>query len=229
MTQDFETNKKRIERLGLTCNLTDDDGKIHYFQDGHEFVEIGGIKWATCNVGAERESDKGLYFQWGDIQGYTIDQVGNDKGKKFFGWADYMYGNDVMNKYNPIDGKRVLEASDDAARFHMGGSWRMPTVDDFRILLANTTNKWVINYKRTGVIGRVFTSKIDSSKTLFFPACGCCSNGSRKHMGIIGFYWSSSLNSSSAVFGGRFFFDSRDCNVYHSYRFGGFPVRGVVG
>ena len=52
---------------------------------GHEYVEIAGIKWATCNIGANSITDYGLYFQWGDTQGYTADQVGSGEGKKFFG------------------------------------------------------------------------------------------------------------------------------------------------
>ena len=33
---------------------------------GHDYVEIGGIKWATVNIGAESATDTGIYFQWGD-------------------------------------------------------------------------------------------------------------------------------------------------------------------
>lgn len=30
-----------------------------------EYVEIGGVKWATKNLGAEKETDYGYYFAWG--------------------------------------------------------------------------------------------------------------------------------------------------------------------
>ena len=30
-----------------------------------------GLKWANMNIGAEKETDYGLYFQWGDTIGYT--------------------------------------------------------------------------------------------------------------------------------------------------------------
>lgn len=29
---------------------------------GHEYVEIGGVKWATMNVGASSITDTGQYF-----------------------------------------------------------------------------------------------------------------------------------------------------------------------
>jgi hypothetical protein len=228
MIQDFEINKKRVERLRLTCNLIDNDGKIHHFQDGYEYVEIGGIKWATCNVGAEKETDSGLYFQWGDVQGYTADQVGKGDGEKFFDWKDYKYCNDgIMTKYNSTDGKTVLEPSDDAARFHMGSSWRMPTEKDFEALLASTTNKWVFNYKGSGVNGRLFTSKVDSFKTLFFPACGGCVSGSVDYVRSYGFYWSNSLPSSRVVYGHNLYFDGGNCFVGSSSWVYGFSVRGV--
>jgi len=38
---------------------------------GHDYIEINGIKWATVDIGADSPTDAGLYFQWGDTQGYT--------------------------------------------------------------------------------------------------------------------------------------------------------------
>ena len=37
----------------------------------YEYVDLGlpsGLKWAKCNVGAEKETDYGYYFQWGEIE-----------------------------------------------------------------------------------------------------------------------------------------------------------------
>lgn len=50
--------------------------------NGYEYVDLGlpsGTLWATCNVGASKPSDYGLYFQWGDTIGYPKDQIGKDK------------------------------------------------------------------------------------------------------------------------------------------------------
>jgi hypothetical protein len=74
------------------------EGDVHYNPyvdpyNGHAYVEIGGLKWATMNVGANSITDYGLYFQWGDTQGYTASQVGSGEGQKAFTWADYKYGN----------------------------------------------------------------------------------------------------------------------------------------
>lgn len=37
-------------------------------------IDLGlpsGLKWANMNIGAEKETDYGLYFQWGNTVGYT--------------------------------------------------------------------------------------------------------------------------------------------------------------
>lgn len=155
------------------------------------------------NVGANSVTDTGLYFQWGDTQGYTADQVGNGSGQKYFGWGDYKYATNAqqysadMTKYNSTDGKTVLDASDDAVTAAWGGSWRMPTNAEFQALGAAVNTEWVSDYQGSGVAGLVLTDKTDSSKTLFFPACGFCKNGSVYSVGSYGYYRSSSLHKSN--------------------------------
>ena len=141
---DYETAESGLVKPNVSyCR---DNKDVHYNPyvdpyNGHEYVEIGGLKWATMNIGANSITDTGLYFQWGDTQGYTAEQVGSGEGQKYFGWADYKYGNGTsspgatgMTKYNATDGKTVLEASDDAAVANWGGSWRMPTTAEFQAL-----------------------------------------------------------------------------------------------
>ena len=48
-----------------------------------EYIDLGlpsGLLWAKCNVGATTEDEAGLYFQWGDIKGYTKEEI--EAGKK---------------------------------------------------------------------------------------------------------------------------------------------------
>ena len=43
----------------------------------YEYVDLGlpsGLKWAKCNVGAEKETDYGYYFQWGSTEPNTSDE-----------------------------------------------------------------------------------------------------------------------------------------------------------
>lgn len=220
-------------------SLTKNDGDIHYFYDpyaSHNYVNIGGVRWATMNVGATAVTDTGLYFQWGDTSGYTAAQVGSGRGKKYFGWADYKYGNGTsspgntgMTKYNATDNMTVLRNEDNSAYAGFGGLWRMPTTEEF-VALGNAVNTaWTASYQGSGVAGLVCTDKTDSSKVLFFPAAGYCLNGSVDDVGSDAAYWSSSLLSNNMQLAYGLFFDSGDTFWdSYDYRYGGFPVRPVM-
>lgn len=54
----------------------------------------------------------------------------------------------------------------------------MPTTDEYAALGAAINTVWTTDYQGSGVAGLVCTDKTDSSKTLFFPACGRCNDGS---------------------------------------------------
>ena len=227
MSTSIEKTIQRIKRFSLTCTLND-NGHLRYFHNGHEFVEIGGMKWATCNVGATKPTDNGLYFAWGETRGFTAEQVRN--GERRFVWDDYKYENyDSLTKYNDTDKKTVLESIDDAATFNMGIGWRTPTKHEFQSLLYSTTSKWVTNYKGSGVNGRLFIDKNDKSKQLFFPPAGFCYNGSVFGVGDEGRYWWSSLLTRSLKCAFYLYFYSGDTYWadYH-YRYYGSAIRGVV-
>ena len=203
LTSEYETAKSGGALITPNVSLINEDNSVRYLPElndpynGHEYVEIGGLKWATMNIGASQPSDYGLYFAWGDTQGYTAEQVGSGEGQKYFGWADYKYGNGAssqdatgMTKYNEADGKTILEAADDAAVVNWGGSWRMPTTAELQALGAAVNTTWT---QVNNVYGILCTDKTDESKTLFFPAAGHCANGRVVNVGSNGVYWSSSL------------------------------------
>ncbi len=216
---------ERIKRFKLTCTLND-NGVERHFHCGHEYVEIGGVKWATCNVGAENETDYGKYFAWGEVNGYTADEVRN--GVKSFSWEDYEFGYDA-SKYNETDDKAVLDIIDDAVTVNMGSGWRMPTREEFIVLGKATISKWVTNYKCNGVNGFILTDKKDPSKKLFIPACGFCSNGGVISVGSYGYYWSSSIYSNNVQYARCICFNYGYVGLQHYYfRFLGFHVRGVI-
>ena len=236
-TSEFATFSATTDFGRPHVSLIKDDSKIHYFEDpykGHEYVEIGGLKWATMNIGASKPSDCGLYFAWGDTQGYTAEQAGSGEGKKYFGWADYKYGDGTsspgttgMAKYKYTDGLTTLEASDDAAVANWGGSWRMPTTDDFQTLGAAVNTEWT---QVNNAYGILCTDKKDRSKTLFFPAAGFCNDGSARNVGNGGIYLSSSLFTVSRDNAYNLNFTSSNLLWGNaSPRFVGCAVRPVVG
>lgn len=118
--------------------------------NGHEYVDLSlpsGTKWAKMNVGANSEKDAGLYFAWGETQGYTASQVGTDKQFQF---EDYKFfhqdgSTPGLTKYNETDGLTHLELTDDAANVNMGGDWHMPNIAQYLELLKETKNGFVTN------------------------------------------------------------------------------------
>ena len=120
--------------------------------NSHAYVDLGltsGTKWAKMNVGASSETDAGLYFAWGETQGYTASQVsGSATPHKDFSWNDYALTEDngsTMSKYNASDNKTHLELTDDAAAANMGGDWHMPNRAQCLELFKETKNGFVTN------------------------------------------------------------------------------------
>ena len=155
-----------------------------------------GLLWASCNVGAEKPEDFGLYFAWGETEGYE-----GITDEKKFSWADYklcdgsMY---TLTKYNnnssrgTVDNLTTLEQVDDAA-YQSDKTCRMPTNTDLQELVDNTTSAWIT---LNGVNGRRFTSKTNGN-SIFVPAAGGCYGGSVLSVGSYCHLWSSSLAGDS--------------------------------
>ena len=205
--------------------------------NGFDYVDLGlpsGTLWATCNVGASKPSDAGLYFQWGDIKGYTKEQVETGDGQKKFAsdWSDYKWrlsgdrwDNIAFTKYTTTGA--TLDLEDDAANAYMGGDWHMPTPEQIQELLDNTSSEWTT---LDGVDGRLFISKKDDSKSIFIPAVGTSLDGSIINSGEFGVVWTSLLNTGKVSDGQSLFFDSDGVILYSDIasRCGGFSVRGVI-
>ena len=179
-----------------------------------KWVDLGlpsGLLWASTNIGAEKPEEYGLYFAWGETQGYegiTID--------KQFTWEDYKWCNgsyNTLTKYNytstygTIDNLTTLEQVDDAA-YQSDNTCRMPTKTDLEELIANTTSTWeTLN----DVNGRRFTSKINGN-SIFVPAAGYCYYGSND-TGFEGYLQSSSLYEGNSGSGWYLYFDSGDMGI----------------
>ena len=196
--------------------------------NGFDYIDLGlpsGTLWATCNVGASKPNEPGLYFQWGDTVGYTKDQIGKDKQ---FTWADYKWNpsgdGETFTKYkNPGD---KLELKDDAAHVYMGGSWHIPSPEQIQELIYNTFQGRVM-MERIG--GNLFVSLKDMSKELCFPAVGHAENGSIRGYNGHSISWSSALSTHTTDFG-QFLSDSDTSTYLSSYsRCYGFTIRGVIG
>ena len=224
----------------------------------YDYVDLGlpsQLKWAKYNIGATNEEEAGLYFQWGDTQGYTAEQVGDGEGLKAFSLDDYKWSVDGsssnFSKYNASDSKTVLDPEDDAARVNMGGNWRMPTENENKELYLNTdiylvptegeeiqgnvrnqSGSVLVTWlsKPEGTLkGMKFYKKGDKQTYMFVPASGHAYGGSVKNFGEKSSLWTSSRDH--LTFSGAQYFGFTTQQFYLNFvnnRCVGFPVRGVL-
>ena len=186
--------------------------------NGHEYVDLGlpsGTLWATCNVGATSPELPGLYFAWGEIEGFSIKQI--NKGEIVFDKDKYYTGPAASIS-------KDLTFDIDAANHYMGGKWRMPTGDECQELIDNCDVMWTDDYNGTGVAGRVFTSMVNGN-SMFLPTAGYCDYSSVYYVGSHGLYWSASWDSSSYAW--SLIFNPVYQRVNINTRYYGFSVRGV--
>ena len=176
--------------------------------NGHEYVDLGlpsGLKWATCNVGANTPEEYGNYYAWGEIAPKT----------------EYTYENcsTLGKQLGDISGN----ANYDAATANWGAPWRMPTREELKELIDNCTFTWTT---QNGTTGRLITGK--NGNSIFFPANGCYIRTSLCDNIFEGFYWSSTncdiIPNKSAYF---IDFSMEKYVVDWFMRFYGYGVRPV--
>ena len=221
----YEATKDSFEYP--TVSYTKDNGLVWYMTKPslYEWVDLGlpsGLKWSAWNVGATKPEEFGLYFAWGETQGYT-----EPTDEKQFTLADYTLCDGTsknMLKYNATDGLTTLELVDDAA-YATDNTCRMPTVDELMELTANTTTAWT---QVNGVSGMSFTSKVNGN-SIFIPAAGSCYTGSIYRVGQECYLWSSSLNESFPSYAFYLYFSSSYMDVGNDcYRSDGYSLRHVL-
>ena len=178
-------------------------------ENGHEYVDLGlpsGTKWATCNVGATAPEAYGDYYAWGETA-----------PKSSYSSDNYSYS----------DNPDVLPLDKDAARANWGGTWRMPTDEEWTELRENCEWTWTDDYNGTGVAGRIVTSKTNSN-SIFLPAAGFRSYDDLNDAGYYGYYWSSSLLAGDPLGAWYVSFDSYYVSRDYGHRFCGRSVRPVL-
>ncbi len=204
----------------------------------HQFVDLGlpsGLKWATCNVGADNPEDYGDYFAWGETEPHynCLDPLTWKEGKEAgYAWQIYqwcegslkaLYKYCTNSFYGTVDNRAILELGDDAARDNWSGTWRLPTDEEWTELRENCTWTWTT---RNGVDGYLVTGS--NNNRMFLPAAGSWSGVSFSAAGSCGWYWSSSTNPDRPACAYSVFFDSGYVRRNYDDRDHGFSVRPVT-
>ena len=188
---------------------TKDFRTIAEHTNNHDYIDLGlpsGILWATCNVGAQKAEEHGNYYAWGET---TTKKNYTEKNSTTY-----------RKKMEDISGNPKY----DVARKEWGGSWRIPTLEEFEELRYYCKWEWTTKH---GIYGYEVISK-KNGKSIFLPA----SFSSEYEDVPLGFYWTSTPDhrwgsvDSRALFlrynGGR-------CIQGYADRYSGYCVRPICG
>ena len=191
-----------------------DFNSIHDNNKGKTFAEniLGvvdlslpsGLLWCECNLGANFEYEYGDYYAWGELT-----------TKSEYTEKTYAY----------IDNPKQLPPKFDIATQTLGKNYCIPTKEQFDELIKYTKNKWVVNYRGTGINGQVFTGS--NGNTMFIPAAGYRDGTDLNDIGTDGYVWSSNSYAYSVLRVWYLDFSSDDIYVDYDNRYQGLTVRPV--
>lgn len=216
------------------------------------YVDLGlpsGLLWATRNIDATQKNGfaksayqyDASYFSWGNVDGHNPtsptsfapwDWGGINAQEPWF--EGQIYGD---TKGSSLQTGIPVNNEYDAARHVLGGSWRMPTSEEFQELIANCSfineegeaipalqgdKRVTVN----GIIGIYLQSNINGAR-LFLSCTGLGQDTVLNLRGINGFYWSSTVitkrNAASFTINNTLVNPSNN-----NGRFYGFTIRPVM-
>lgn len=159
-------------------------GEVKRF--GLELIDLGyGVKWASINMGAQTSSDYGNRYAWGETNAnkssYTIDTYKH-----------------YINAYEDI-GNDISNTSNDVAKIKWGGTWRMPSIQDMKVLVDSCQWQWT---NQDGQPGYLVTSRKTgfTDKSIFLPAAGYQDGTYYQMINSDTYYWTSSLYNASDAY-----------------------------
>lgn len=184
--------------VGKACISSDINSFITFPLGPIDLDLPSGNKWASHNLGANKPTDAGLYFAWGETAEKTN-----------YSWEAYIYCNDGNNseltKYttsktyaylDKVDNLVSLEQMDDAAHVLLGVNWVTPSYKDWIELIDNCI---ITKAEFNGLLGCMITSKKEPNnlkKWIFLPSqYGYYDMTSIRDDSSSSYYWSSTLSS----------------------------------
>ena len=173
--------------------------------NGHAYIDLGlSVKWATYNVGADSPDEYGDYYAWGETATKS----------------SYYAKNCTTWEQEVGDISGTLQY--DAATAKWGGSWRMPSLEEFNELQNNCTWEWTT---LGDVKGYKVTSNINGN-TIFLPAAGYRAEEKLEAGGVRGMYWVSTAKGTQYAY--NYYFDSGYKCAYWISRADGHSIRPVL-
>ena len=197
--------------------------ELHY--ETPEAIDLGlpsGTKWASFNLGATKPEEYGYHYAWGETE-----------PKDVYNWSTYKwcagdyysmtkYCTNAENGLNGfVDNKTFLEKEDDAVYVNLSKEWRMPTKNEWYEIRDNCTWEWTTEF---GEGMYKVTSNINGHY-IYLPSGGYRSGPSLLYKEV-GYYWSSSIGSSTSALSPTF---SENKLTWHycGHRYQGHQIRPI--
>ena len=179
-------------------------------------VDLGlSVKWASCNFGADSETELGDMYAWGEVT-----------TKNDYTWANYVYANGTSSSVQNI-GSDISNTEYDVVFVSesLNGDelWRMPTGTEIQELKSKCTFKATT---KNGVKGVTVTGP--NGNSIFMPYGGCMYEGQVVGKGTACYYWSSTLYSTKTK-AYNLKVSSSTATYTTSYRRTGMYIRPVCG
>lgn len=166
-------------------------------------VDLGlSVLWATCNLGADKPTQYGNYYSWGDPTPKSTFGETEEERERIAKLKDYLIW-DPSGMITNFSGTEY-----DAAYVALGNPWRIPTKEDFKELIQNCTRE--ANVEIDGIKGDRYTAS--NGNSIFFPYGGLYQEDPTNNyiIGLLGRnqegrYWTSSCGGDGFGNSPRFF------------------------
>ena len=222
-------------------------------------VDLGlSVKWGTRNLGADKPEEIGDFFAWGEVEPHysSLNPLTWKAGKETgYDWKAYRWCDGTATGYtkyfNPDydgqgtchwagegdpDGKMTLDPEDDAAHVILGGSWRMPTLEEVKELVDTKNNenyKW--EYKSLNGQEGMFVTYLVNGNYIFLPKTGIWSDSIHSSVNEDldvfyrqGFFWASTMPKVGPFYG--YCLEAGESSIARtvSFRRDGLAIRPVL-
>ena len=131
------------------------------YESNDDYVDlgVGDFVIATKNLGAKRPEDVGDFYAWGETE-----------PKDDYSWETYKLQTSQL--YYKKDG--LLLSSDDAATVALGSEWRMPKIEEVKLLHDSYTTDEACCRMRPTVKNGVYGFELigTNGNSVFFPSTG---------------------------------------------------------
>ena len=193
---------------------------IYNATGAYQYVNLGGLKWATGNLVADgitdakigAPTDGGLYFQYASLVGWSGGATGDGTGRGTNStparsqWVvpiGYTGSTSWSSSWVGDASTDVASAgTGDPCRYYVGELWRLPTRAEFEALITASpgypsTGPWIA--QGTFVVNSTTSYMVNNVNQIQFAAAGvrASANGNLSGVGLFGTYNSSTPNTAS--------------------------------